>query len=309
MTAPTEVGVIGCGNWGRHIVRDLGSLGCRVVVVDPSDASRAVAAASGAAASVASIDQLPPVDGIVVATPTVLHAETIERVLPRGVPIFVEKPLTCDVASARSIVERARDRVFVMHKWRYHPGVEALAEIARSGELGPVEGMRLLHVGWGNPHADVDVVWILAPHCLSIAFGVLGRIPPPLAAIAARDGPGGRATGLVGLLGPGPPWVSLDVSAQHPDKARRYSLYCRDGVAELLDTSADGVRIARGRDPRYDSAPAFEHRPIAATMPLLSELAEFVGHLRGGPPPRTGADEGLAVVEAIAALRALAGIS
>jgi predicted dehydrogenase len=119
----------------------------------PDETSRRAALDAGAARVVGAVDDLPEdLEGLVVATPTVTHAEVTEQLIPYGVPIYVEKPLTCDAAAARHLAELAPDRLFVMHKWRYHPGIELLGEIARSGELGPVVGLRTVRLGWGNPH-------------------------------------------------------------------------------------------------------------------------------------------------------------
>lgn len=83
--------------------------------------------------------------GFVVTTPTSTPAEVIEQLINRGVPIIVEKPLTNDLTAAHRIVDSADDRVFVMDKWRYHPGIEELRHIGDSGELGNVLGLRLTH--------------------------------------------------------------------------------------------------------------------------------------------------------------------
>jgi predicted dehydrogenase len=300
----TAIGLVGCGHWGRHILRDLVSLGCEVSVVAPSPQSHANAREHGAARIADRIDQLPGVlAGIVVATPTITHAEVVEALLPRGVPLFVEKPLTADPASAQRIADAAGDRVFVMDKWRYHPGVELLREIAHKEELGPVEGLRAVRVDWGNPHADVDAIWILAPHDLSIAHEILGYVPEPVSAHALVTG--GRPTELIGVLGTRPR-VVIEVSARQPERRRVLTLQCRDGAAVLGDAYADAVVIRRGSDdsPGGDE----ERRSISRAMPLLRELEAFVGHLRGGPPPRGSAHTGAEIVAAIGKLRALAGL-
>jgi predicted dehydrogenase len=185
-----------------------------------------------------------------------------------------------------------------MDKWRYHPGVELLGEIARSGELGEIVGLRTTRVGWGNPHDDVDIVWILAPHELSIALEILGSVPSPTSAVAV--GLDGSAEGLIGLLG-GQPWLALEVSARTLESRREVSLVCEHGVAVLTGGYSDHVLVATGPEP--------EKRSISTELPLLRELRAFVEHLAGGPPPRSSAREGAEIVRTIAELRTLAGLA
>src|SRR4051794_10816224 len=127
-----SVGLIGCGRWGRHILRDLLSLGCEVYVAETSAEGRAGARVGGATEIIGSARELPRVAGIVVATETIRHAAVIESLLDRQVPIFSEKPLSADCESAERLSRLAPGRLYVMDKWRYHPGVEQLREIARS---------------------------------------------------------------------------------------------------------------------------------------------------------------------------------
>lgn len=146
-----RIGLIGCGRWGRMILRDLIALDARVCVAAPSEATRQDALDAGAVCVSPDIAALPKdVDGYVVATPTASHAAVIEELLASGKPSCVEKPMTNDVAAARRLVERAGERIFVMDKWRYHPGVEALAHAARSGELGEILAIRSYRLGWSK---------------------------------------------------------------------------------------------------------------------------------------------------------------
>ena len=300
------VALVGPGRWGRLVLRDLLALGAETIVVDRSGRYRDAALAAGAAAVVDSVDALPAaVAGAVVTTPTATHAEVSEQLLERGIAVFCEKPLTDDPASAARLAAAAPDRLFVMHKWRYHPGVELLGELARSGELGPVVGLRTTRIGWGNPHGDVDGIWVLASHDLSIALEVLGTIPEPRAAVA--EVVLGTATGLVGLLGDDP-WFALESSTASSVRRREIRLVCADAVALLGDAYADRIVITTGRVDREPLRRIDEERRISTELPLLRELRTFVEHLEGGPPPRSSAAEALADVEAIARLRELAGL-
>ena len=265
-----------------------------------SEESRARALAGGARDVVSDLDRLPAVDGVVVATTTTAHAEVVEAALGLDVPVFVEKPLTADVAGAERLVALGSGRVFVMDKWRYHPGIELLAEMARSRELGPVIGLRTTRVSWGHSFPDVDTVWIHAPHDLAIGLEILGSVPPVRLAVGEFVGP--QLSGVVALLGDDP-WQALEISATSHVRRREIRLLCRDGAAWLGDGYADHVGVARADDVGEEP----ERRPISTELPLLRELRAFVEHLDGGPAPRSSVEEGAEVVRRVAELRALAG--
>ncbi len=295
------VGLVGCGLWGALVHRDLASLGAGVVVADTDDAARAAAAAQGAT-TVGDIAELPDVDAIVVATPAMTHAAIVAALLPRDVPMLVEKPFTTSVADAERLVARGGDRLFVGHVWRYHPGVELLAAIARSGEIGPIAGLRSTRTNWTSPRTDVDSVWNLAPHDLTLAIEILGGIPAPRAALAeVHDG---RAVGLVALLGDAP-WLAFDVSNRYRDKRREVRLHGRDGVAVMRDPDAGQIEITRG-DASTRDVPVTEVREFSRESALRRQLAAFLGFLDGSPRPKSTAAEGLEVVRALVRLRELA---
>jgi len=298
-----RVALVGCGDWGRHILRDLRTLGCEVPVVARSEASLARARAGGAAEIVPSVSALEDVSGVVVATTTIAHAEATDDALALGVPVFVEKPLCPDAAVARRLAELAPDRLFVMDKWRYHPGVQALAGIAHSGRLGTLHGLRTTRIGWGNRHAhDVDSVWILAPHDLAIQLEILGRVLPPASAVAQLTD--GTARSLVGLLRDDELWHVVEVSERSPVNVRRVELHCADGVAILDGGWSEHVSVFTGTGVDVTE----ERVEASGELPLLAELRAFVEHLRGGPPPRSSAAEAARAVETIARLRELAGL-
>lgn len=297
-----HIGLVGCGLWGRNILRDLRALGCTVHVAEPDAANRAAAEEGGAATVAASPDDLPTVDGLVVATPASTHVAVVEALLGRDVPIFLEKPFTPDLAAAERLAAQCPDRLFVMHVWRYHAGVEALAEIARTQALGPVLGLRTVRTNWTSPRRDIDSVWTLAPHDLSIALDVLGHVPEPQFATAeVHDG---RAVGLLGVGGTDA-WHVLEVSTRYGDKRRETRLHTTDGVA-VLPTAGTHLDIYHG-DARSETA-RVERRALPGTSALVRELEAFVAHLQGGPPPRSGMDDALAILRAMLRLRHLAGL-
>jgi len=298
------IGLIGCGRWGLNILRDLLKLRCRVVVVEIDPTNRTRAAALHPGLVVSSISEVPEVDGIVVATPATTHAAVVEGVLDRGVPVFCEKPLTTDPESALRLVEAGGDRLFVMHVWAYHRGVMRLAEIARNGELGPVLALRTERKNWTSPRTDTDAIWTLVPHDLSIGLAILGQIPTPRSAVVEVIAD--KAVSLIAVLGDAP-FLALDCSTRFAEKRREVRLHCRDGVAILPNSESPFIEILRSTPP-IDEVPAVERQLLTGDAALFRELCVFVDYLRGGPRPPTDAREGLAVVEGVSALRALAAV-
>src|SRR5215831_10557962 len=296
-----SIGLVGCGRWGRHILRDLLSLGAAVSVVATNE--DADLAKKAGADVVGRLDRLPNVDGIVIATPTSTHADVIEALLPRRVPIYCEKPLCDDADRASRLAAAGRGRLFVMDKWRYHLGILELAAIARSGELGPVVGLRTHRTGYGHSHPDTDCIWTLLPHDMAIAREILGRLLPPLSSVA--DVANGRVAGLIAVSAVGGgPWHVAEVGVRSPLRQRAVMLSCRDGVAILEDAYADHLVIVSNPPQGGENAePLTTRRPLRVEMPLLAELTAFIGHLEGGPPPKSSAEEGAETVATIVELR------
>ena len=300
------IGLVGYGNRGRLVLRDLLGLGVQVHVATPSAEARAAALITGASRIVPNAKDLgADVDGFVITSPSPTHAAVIDSLLSTGRPIFVETPLTTDVASARRLVAEAPERIFVMDEWRYHPGIEALATMARAGEFGDILGIRSYRLGWDKPHAGIDVAWHLMPHDLSIVLELLGRIPMPQAAwVPVRSR---ASTDILAILTDRDgPRVTIEISNSQPANRRSVAVFGSLRTAQISDSCDNQLLIVD--DPRDGTIKPYA-RPIPGDMPLLAELRAFVKHLQGGPPLRSSAAEGLHVVERIVALRTLAGLT
>jgi predicted dehydrogenase len=195
-----------------------------------------------------------------------------------------------------------------MHKWRWHPGIETLARLASDGTLGEPAGLRSHRLGWGPFHFRVDSVDTLAPHDLSIAIAVLGELPPVAVASGSRYPglEGGWADCSALLVRDGGPYVELACSSVSAHRVRRVEVVGSAGSATLNDPEAPEVEVLlHGGD--LDRPPERDTVPLEREWPLLRELRDFVAHCEGGPPPRATGAEGVAVVQAIAELRAALG--
>ena len=141
---------------------------------------------------------------------------------------------------------------------------------------------------------------MLAPHDLAIGYEILGAFGEPESAVGQWHD--GGAVHLTGVLRGDGWWQMVEVSGRSADRKRAVELYCDEGVAVLGDGWDEHVTVYR------DGPDGFMEEQIQTPgeLPLLAELRSFVDYLRGGPPPRSSAAEGAAVVSAIAKLRALA---
>jgi predicted dehydrogenase len=297
------IGLAGAGRWGALILRDLVGLGAVVHVADPDADARKAAIHQGADSACPGVGGWPPIDGVVVATPATTHADVIDTVSRLGVPVFCEKPLTTDAAAARRLADELGGRLHLLHTWRYHPGIALLGELARSGALGTVHGVRSYRTNWTSPRTDTDATWTLLPHDLSIAIEILGEIPPPAAAtIEVIDT---RVASIFATFGEiSGPWLVVDASTRFADKRREVRVHGSEGVAVLAGLDVDHIEVARG----HELEPLIERIEFDPTPPVRRQLEAVLDHLRGGPAPKSDAAEGAAVVEAIAAVRVLAGV-
>lgn len=296
------VAVVGCGRWGRNVVRDLIADGCAVIAVDPSATARDTAIDLGATVAVSDLASLPfRVHGVVVSGPTRLHADLAHDALGLGVPVFVEKPMTDDVSTARALVEHGGDRLFVMHKWSYHPGIEALADLASTGELGDVEQLESFRRGAVLPSEDTDVLWLLGPHEITIGAAILGSFPVHVEASAEVVDRRLRRVDVssVGVDGRPHRWL---ISVDPGSVRRKVVIRGSRSVAVLNSAEAPHIEVVDVDGKRSRRV------AVAAESPLVRELRAFTDHLRGGPPPPTTGPHGLAVVEVLARIRAEAGL-
>ena len=300
--AATNIGLVGCGRWGKLILRDLKLLGCAVTVIANSTEARANANEGGADLILSSLEELveqTSLEGIIVATPTPTHYAVLRRLmgLRPGLPLFCEKPVTDSFQDARELFRLQPEHIFVMDKWRYHAGVLKLAEIAHERSLGAVLGIRTERLGWGMPHPGANVVWHLMPHDMAIVLEILGFIPE--LRTSHLEWMEEQCFGAVATFGDSP-WVECEVSAHWPIRTRRIQLVCKEGVAFLEDGYSNIIRIANGSLTSGDIQPTQREFPFELTMPLFLELQAFVKFIKSeGPPPKSSLRDALKIVEAI----------
>jgi predicted dehydrogenase len=171
------IGVIGYGYWGPHIVRNFHSLNNARVLVVCDKETQALRRANQAYADLEVTTDLscvltsPHVDAVAVVTPVWTHFELAKAALENGKHVFVEKPFTTTSEQARQLIELAEKknlRIMVDHTFLFTGAVKKIRQLINSNELGNLYYYDSTRVNLGLFQHDVNVVWDLAPHDLSI---------------------------------------------------------------------------------------------------------------------------------------------
>ncbi len=294
------VGLIGCGAWGSNILRDLVKLDCQVYVVDIDSRARSKASANGALKVFSQIVDLPACDGYVVAVPIPDLTKECAALLKYKKPIFSEKTLCLSLEDFQLLNNSGgSDYIFAMHKWHYHPGIEALRLVAQSGRIGEIEELCATRHAWVNDFHGGDVFWTQAVHDLTIVKHILGYIPDKIKSINVIQNEDALPVSFTAMLGDKPA-VVLSVSGRHCHKISGVSIHGKKGSASLHDALDDHITIRDDEDE--------EKITIDTTFPLYLELKEFIEYLDNGPKPRCNLQSAKEATQAILNLRKKANL-
>jgi predicted dehydrogenase len=177
-----RVGLIGYGYWGPNLLRNFMTCPLTEVaaVCDANPARLEELRQTHAAMKVtASLEELlaVPLDAVAIATPVATHYALASRCLETGLHVLVEKPLAANLREAQALTELAgrRGRVLMVdHTYLFSNAVRCIKELVDRGELGELYYVDSVRINLGLFQRDINVVWDLAPHDLSIVDHVLG---------------------------------------------------------------------------------------------------------------------------------------
>jgi predicted dehydrogenase len=208
---PDQIGVavVGAGYWGPNLVRNAAAtpqLALRWLCDLDESRARKVLGPYSTVQTTSSFDDVlddPTVAAVAIATPASSHFELVRAALEAGKHVLVEKPLTPSVDEGRKLVELAeRQNLALMldHTYCYTPAVRHVRELVRSGKLGQLQFIDSVRINLGLVQPDVDVIWDLAPHDLSILDFVLPDDVRPVTVSALGSDPIGAGQTCVAYL-------------------------------------------------------------------------------------------------------------
>ena len=326
------VAVIGAGYWGPNLIRNFrgsADFDLRAVCdLDTERAERVLGARSGVDVT-ASLDDLlarTDIDAVAIATPARTHQGIALAALRAGKHVLVEKPLADSVANGHTMVEEARAQGVVLmadHTYCYTPVVSKIRELIENGELGDILFIDSVRINLGLIQPDVNVLWDLAPHDLSILDFILpGGLRPTGVAAHGSDplNTGKACVGYLTLPLPGGGIAHVHVNWLSPTKIRkmviggtRRTLVWDDlNPQQLLSVYDRGVDLAQQSIDSVDRTDStISYRLGDTWSPALPErealgsmVAEFATSIRDGRASRTDGAAGLRVLSVLEAASA-----
>ncbi len=307
-----RVAVVGCGYWGKNLVRNFHTLGALAMVCETTAQGRRTAQACAPATVVtATFDDAlqAAVDGIVIATPAETHYELVKRVLAAGKDVFVEKPLALTYEQGAQLVRlaKAAKRILMVgHVLEYHPAILTLYNLVHKGVLGNVYYLYSNRLSLGKVRREENILWSFAPHDIAVIVRLMGGLPFQ---VAAHGGsyvqPNIADVTVTQLLFDNGVRAHIHVSWLHPFKEQRLvvvgsqKMASFDDVAKRLVLYDQRVELKAGEPVPIQGAG--EDVAFAAHEPLRLECEAFLDAVHTRCAPVTDGVAGLRVLKVLQA--------
>ena len=181
---PHNVAVIGCGIWGKNVVRNFYNLNALHTVCDLDEENRKNLMVQYPDVNIiADSDEIfknPDIEAVAVVTPSHTHYKIVKKAIEAGKHVYVEKPISTVSAEAKALSDIAdKNNIILMvgHLLMYHPAVNRLKMIINEGILGEIRYVQSDRLNINHFKNDRSVMWDLAPHDVSMTSYILGKEP------------------------------------------------------------------------------------------------------------------------------------
>ena len=317
-----RVGVIGFGNWGPNIVRNLQSLerGEVVTICDRNPAVLRGAARMHRGVQVTTdpceVLSSPDIDAVAVITPVRTHFDLAKAALQQGKHVFVEKPFTSTTAQAEELIEladRKNLRIMVDHTFLFSGAVMKIRSLVDSGALGTLYYFDSTRGNLGLLQHDINVVWDLAPHDLSILDHIIFERPQAVVTTGGNHLNGMADVAFITIYFPDNLIAHVNVNWLSPVKTRTTLIGGENKMLVWNDLEADekikiydkGAKIVEPRDVHdhlvsYRSGDVWVPK-VQHTEALKVELDYFVDCILNSRTPCNDGAAGLRVLRLLEA--------
>jgi predicted dehydrogenase len=318
-----RIGVIGAGYWGPHLIRNASEIaGVRLAGIADLSAERLLALRTrypGVPMTQNYRELLTDAtDAVIIATPVRTHHKLALEALRAGKHVLVEKPLTCTSSEALSLIRLAEQNglaLMVGHTFEYNPAVIALRDIIRRGDIGQVLYVDAARLNLGQFRHDVNVLWDLAPHDISVMNFLLAAEPTHVSARGSMCiHPHQHDVAYLELRYPDAIMGHIHVSWLEPAKVRRFTVVGDEKMVVYNDVATEeklriydkGVIKSSSSGDFADFQLSYRYGGVSIPAipngePLKIEITHFVDCIRHGEVPQSDGWSGLRVTRVLEA--------
>jgi predicted dehydrogenase len=318
-----RVGIIGYGYWGPNVARNFNHPGVSQVVAITDQRTECLQrAAQGFPNAKTTKDAqevltAPDIDVIAVVTPVWTHYELAKKALENGKHVFVEKPFTSSVKQAEELIELAEKKklqIMVDHTFLFTGAVRKIRQLVDEGVMGKLFYYDSMRVNLGLFQHDINVIWDLAPHDLSIMDYVINQKPEAVVATGEKHLNSHVDIAFLTIYFPGSVVAHINVNWLSPVKIRTTLIGGEKKMLVWNDLEADekikiydkGVSVTNGSKGVYDLLVSYRSGDMWAprveqTEALSAEAKYFVHCIEQNKRPFNDGVAGLRVVEILEA--------
>ncbi len=317
-----NIAVIGCGNWGKNLVRNFAELGVLHTICDSNPEAlsqlQALYPDSNRGESLKPVLASEEIKGIVISSPAALHYSMAKQALLAGKDVFVEKPLSLTVKEGEELVKLAEEKgkiLMVGHLLEYHPGIVKLKQLVDDGELGKLNYIYSSRLNLGKFRTEENILWSFAPHDISIILLLLNEMPQEVSAHGGSYLHQDIADVTVTTMSFGSGVrAHIFVSWLHPYKEQKLVIIGDKKMAVFDDVNSKNKLLLYEHQIEWIDRVPVPHQqeatPVEFTMvePLRLECQHFLDCLESRHKPKTDGSSGLKVLQVLdACQRSLQG--
>ena len=309
-----KIAVVGCGHWGKNLVRNFYQIGSLHSVCDP-DESLAKRFAEEFNAQNRQFDEIlndPEINALALAVPAPLHAEMSIKAMNKGKHIFVEKPIALNDSEVNKMIKVSKNNqvhLMVGHLLQYHPVFQKVRSLVEENKLGKLNYIYSHRHSLGKIRSEEDVVWSFAPHDISMILSLTARLPQTIKTHSSQILQPDIADQAIlhldfndGLKG------HVSVSWLHPNKEQKLVVIGDLGMLIFDDTLPWKEKLAFFKHtvdcssipPLINKADA-EFLDVEQAEPLRNECKYFIDLILGKVQPLTDGIEGSNVLKVLEA--------
>ena len=309
-----NIAVVGCGYWGKNLVRNFAELGALHTICDVDrhnlENLKALYPWVNIKTDYLPVLQNEEIKGVVIATPAGLHYSMAKEALLGGKDTFIEKPLALRVEEGRELVALAKEKekiLLVGHLLEYHPAVEKLKEIIDRGELGKIQYIYSNRLNLGKFRTEENILWSFAPHDISVILLLLdGEMPYEVSAHGGyylhRDIADVTVSTMSFKSGVR---AHIFVSWLHPYKEQKLVVVGDRKMAEFNDTNLKEKLILFSHEIEWVERTPVPHErepeviEVSSEEPLRIECRDFIECIGTREKPKVDGHRGLQVLDVL----------